>query len=78
MIKDSNLLKIYMIVDKMEETEQILKIKSDIKALLSESLKVSVLESSSIAEVLGYEETKKIITDMYQMVEITEEMKKKK
>lgn len=78
MLKDSNLLKLYMVVDKMEETEQVLKIKSDIKALLSESLKMSVLESSSIADVLGYEETKKIIMDMYQMVEITEDLKKKK
>ena len=78
MIKDSNLLKIYMIVDKMEETEQVLKIKTDIKALLSESLKMSVLESSSIADVLGYEETKSIIQDMYKMVEMTEEIKKKK
>ena len=78
MIKDSNLLKIYMIVDKMEETEQVKKIKTDIKALLSESLKISVLESSSIADVLGYEETKSIILDMYKMPEITEEIKKKK
>ncbi len=78
MLKDSNLLKIYMIVDKMEETKQVLKIKSDIKTLLSESLRLSVLESSGIAEVLGYEETKKIISDMYNIVEMTEEMKKKK
>lgn len=78
MVKDSNLLKLYMMVDKMEETEQVLKIKSDIKALLSESLKLAVLESSSIAEVLGPEETKKIIMDMYQMVEIAEELKNKK
>ncbi len=78
MLKDSNLLKIYMMVDKMEETEQTLKIKKDIKTLLSESLKLSVLETSSIADVLGFEETKKIIFDMYRLVEITEESKNSK
>lgn len=76
MIKDSNLLKVYMIVDKMEETKEVLKVKEDIKKILSESLKVAVLETSSIADVLGIEETKKIILDMYKMVELTEEIKK--
>ena len=65
-----------MIVDKMEETKEVLKVKEDIKKILSESLKVAVLETSSIADVLGIEETKKIILDMYKMVELTEEIKK--
>ncbi|UOB16431.1 hypothetical protein [Abyssalbus ytuae] len=76
MIKDSNLLKVYMIVDKMEETKEILKVKEDIKKILSESLKISVLETSNITDVLGIEEAKKILLDMYKMVELIEEMKK--
>lgn len=77
MTKDSNLLKVYMIIDKMEETPEVTKLKEDIKNMLNESLRVSVLETSSIADVIGLEETKKIILDMYKMVEFIEESKKK-
>ena len=73
MTKDSNLLKVYMIIDKMEETPEIGKLKADIKNMLNESLRISVLETSSIVDVIGIDETKKVILDMYKMVELIED-----
>ena len=66
-----------MIIDKMEETPEIVKLKEDIKNILNESLRASVLETSSIVDVIGIEEIKKVILDMYKMVELIEETKKK-
>ena len=66
-----------MIIDKMEETPEIVKLKEDIKNMLNESLRISVLETSSIVDVMGIEETKKVILDMFNMVELIEETKKK-
>lgn len=77
MTKGSNLLEVYMIIDKMEETPEIAKLKEDIKNMLNESLRISVLETSSIADVIGIEETKKVILDMFKTVELIEESKKK-
>ena len=45
--------------------------------MLNESLRISVLETSSIVDVIGVDETKKLILDMYKMVELIEETKKK-
>ena len=45
--------------------------------MLNESLRISVLETSSIVDVIGVDETKKVILDMYKMVELIEETKKK-
>ena len=45
--------------------------------MLNESLRISVLETSSIVDVIGVDETKKVILDMYKIVELIEETKKK-
>ena len=45
--------------------------------MLNESLRISVLETSGIVDVIGVDETKKVILDMYKIVELIEETKKK-
>ena len=54
-----NLIQLYRDIQSVKETEQVLEIKQEIIQLLNDQLKVNVLETVNIADVVGFESVEK-------------------
>jgi hypothetical protein len=67
---NTDLAKLYKQMDGMEETKEILQIKSQIKETLYYNLRMHLLEVTSIGRVIGYDELKEELNKAIELIDI--------
>jgi hypothetical protein len=67
---NTDLLNLYRQLDDMEQSEEAKQLKSQIKEMLSQNLRMHVLELTSIGQVIGFEELQNELRKAIKLIEI--------
>lgn len=66
----NKLLRLYQEIDEMNQTEEVLLIKKKVGTILKDELRHNVLQTVSIAEVVGYEEVESYLKNALNLVQL--------
>ncbi|MGH1337515.1 MAG: hypothetical protein ACRBFS_15435 [Aureispira sp.] len=66
-----NLIQLYRDIQRVKETEQVLAIKQEILQLLNDQLKVNVLGTVNIADVVGFESVESYLDHARQLIALS-------
>lgn len=66
----NKLLRLYQDIEEMEQTKEVQSIKRKVSIILKDELRQNVLETVSIAEVVGYEEVESYLKNALELVQL--------
>lgn len=66
----NKLLRLYQEIEEMNQTEEVQAIKKKMATILRDELRQNVLETISIAEVVGYEEVETYLKNALDLVQL--------
>lgn len=66
----NKLLRLYQDIEEMEQTKEVQSIKRKVGIILKDELRQNVLETVSIAEVVGYEEVESYLKNALELVQL--------
>lgn len=66
----NKLLRLYQDIEEMEQTKEVQSIRRKIEIILKDELRQNVLETVSIAEVVGYDEIESYLKHALELVQM--------
>jgi hypothetical protein len=67
---NTDLLKLYLQLDDMKQTEEAKQLKNQIRETMSQNLRMHLLELTSIGQVIGFNELRNELIKAIQLIEI--------